>query len=184
MGARAQLRQRLPLLPPPHRLQVGLAPAQCGGHQARAPHLPHIVLQLAGALARWLGCQLRQLALLPALRQLTASGSRCSLAGRHWLADSGWLAEHARCRVLPPPMPGVAFCRHLCQVSPLRRAALHLADTGAWACLTLLFALSVIGTAIPLTCNSSPWLRERGTRTAPTPAILASGREGRRQYDG
>jgi hypothetical protein len=113
MGARAQLRQRLPLLPPPHRLQVGLAPAQCGGHQARAPHLPHIVLQLAGALARWLGCQLRQLALLPALRQLTASGSRCSLAGRHWLAGracqvSSFAATYARCRVLPPPMPGVA----------------------------------------------------------------------------
>jgi hypothetical protein len=37
MGAGAQLRQRLPLLSPPHRLQVGLAPAQCRGHQAR-PH--------------------------------------------------------------------------------------------------------------------------------------------------
>ena len=51
-----------------------LAPAQCRSHQARVPHLQHIVLQLGGDRAGGCGCQLLQLALLAALpRQYAAT---------------------------------------------------------------------------------------------------------------
>jgi hypothetical protein len=175
MGAGAQLRQRLPLLPPPHRLQVGLAPAQCGGHQARAPHLPHIVLQLAGALARWLrlsaapaGAPARS---PPAHRfRLPVLTGWPTLAGRQWLAGracqvSSFAATYARCRVLPPPMPGVAATAG--GAAPGRYRGVGVLDTLVrivrdWHCHTLdLQQLPLAEGACNANCPNSCHTRQR-----------------------
>ena len=175
MGAGAQLRQRLPLLPPPHRLQVGLAPAQCRGHQARAPHLPHIVLQLAGALARWLwlsaapaGAPARS---PPAHRfRLPVLTGWPTLAGRQWLAGracqvSSFAATYARCRVLPPPMPGVAATAG--GAAPGRYRGVGVLDTLVrivrdWHCHTLdLQQLPLAEGACNANCPNSCHTRQR-----------------------